>query len=1720
MPTFEIVIQRKTGPNWPVIGIQTRPGEFLSVRSEGAFEVNFTTLNACLLPREYGTLLGKGLFRDEIRDAFTRALTQAREAGEALHLLLTVEDVELRCLHWERLCAPIANWDFLALQQQIVFSHYLPSLTDRRFPPLGRRDLRALLLVAGPQDLPDDYELAPFDIAATVQTVCAALGEIPCDVLASVEDAIGKPDLNMLCERLTAESYPLLHIVCHGRYTPQTRETALYLTGDNGLPVTASQLIERLGRIQGARGLPSFAFLMTCESASPEAENGFGGLGQRLVRELGLPAVLAMTAPITITTANDLASSFYGRLREHGEPDRALSEALVGLMGRSDVTVPAIFSRLGGRALFNMELDRPLTPSEIGHGADLLLAQAVQRAPILQTELGELSGQLRAFPVVDGLSPAARQERDAALVAANQWTEEILDLSFSALALDRPLPPYNARCPFRGLASFRPEDSAFFFGRERLVATLAQRLKEHPFLAVLGASGSGKSSLVLAGLIPALGETPVYLTPGSNPLARLASALSSGQGTSPVVVDQFEELFTLCKSEEERQNFIAALLNLVNAPPPVGVDLRVYPEGTPTTNPEGTPADPRRTPRSAPTADGRRVIITMRADFLGECAPYPKLKAALQAHTELVAAMNATELRRAIEQQAGAVGLRFEADLAEDILDDVQNEPGAMPLLQHALLRLWQRRHGRWLRSAEYRATGGVREAIAQTADEIYSALPAVERERIRDIFLRLTRRDEDSTPGSEQRDTRRRVTLDDLVPAGSERLTTVDMVRRLADARLIITASNPLNGQEEVEVAHEALIQHWPRLRSWLDEDRAMLRLGDGVRDAALEWVQSQRDDGLLVHCSGRLEDAQELAKTTRYPFNQLEMSYLNACQVLQDRELFEQEHQRRLRDRLRNALLIGAVVAAVLMTILGGWGLQQAGEASQQAQAANLASTQAVANEQTAKQAQQQAELAAARANSRQLASQSAKERATHLDLALLLAVEANRTYDTFESRSALLETLAERPQIGRFLSGHAFWVRSLSITSDGTLLSVGYDQTLRRLNLASGQILGRTVGPLSDFKWNPEFLPEGKISASGSLLEEMLWDQNSQTPLLSKSFQEHALAVAIRPDGKQAAVNTVDQNIQFLDLEKDAKMDRAFKKAGPVNELRYSPDGRWLAAAGATSPVKIWDLSNDQSEPRTFPGEIEAAFLSFSPDNRLLAACGKKAGLVVVDLTSGQTRTPPGQAVKDCSAPPAFSGDSELLLSDTQGYPISLMLWDLRANQLFRMSAIEPTQIFSGITNLVIVPDGTMAYAGDQSGSIRIIQIDRKNKLVTENQSAWIHTAGIPVTALEFYPPTGTLISGSADGSLIEWRTTVRDPFLVSFKDSPPGLSSGKPVQAAVLGPAKDSLTVITDNGNSEGSTRTILRFDYQSGTWSAPLFKGEGQHFTLSTDGSQAAWVAADQSLHLRQLDSGQELSVQLPSPPTQLYFSPDGRWLAVVGGASPNQLRILATATLKTQTAVIEGKQLLFSIVFGPDNQTVAYQDGENIFLLDLQGGQSTALTSQPVPGLQNFAFSPDGKRLAWSACPRSANSPCSLAQIGFIDVGSRQSSGPLLKMQTLKLSSLAFSPDGRILAAMSAWRGIMLWDTTAWQPYPLRFMPQGREGDLVPSGLLTFRPDSHYLALVDPWPSQGFNEIYRLDPGEWSQRACVIANRNLTQAEWKQYLPDLPYRMSCVGWSQ
>ena len=492
------------------------------------------------------------------------------------------------------------------------------------------------------------------------------------------------------------------------------------------------------------------------------------------------------------------------------------------------------------------EDDVPLTSAELEIGLTRFAEYFPERAPVLQDKFTPIAKKMRGTlgAELSALSPILKTQREDTVNQMKLLCMEVTDISFRALCTGQNPPPYDSRSPFQGLVAFRPESREFYFGREVLIQKLVARLKGHPFLAVMGASGSGKSSLVMAGLIPALEAQMAYLTPSTDPLARLHTAQENADKDTVYVVDQLEELFTLTRDANAREAFIKELLQLTKS---------------------------------------ARVVVTMRADFWGEVASYKDLKQAMQDHQELIAPMNTDELHSAMEQQAAAVGLRFDSALSESILEEVKGAPGAMPLLQHALWMLWKRRHGLWLKAEEYRAFGGVNRAIASTADEVYASCSDFERDRIQNIFLRLTRLDD----SGEGRDTRRRVLIEDLFSANSDSLATTQLLNKLADARLIVKTD------KEAEVANEAVIRHWSRLTHWLNEDRDNLRLREGVSEDAREWEKSKRDESLLNHRGAKLENTLVMSKNPNYQLNSTEQAYLDACVEFRDRERIEKERQ-----------------------------------------------------------------------------------------------------------------------------------------------------------------------------------------------------------------------------------------------------------------------------------------------------------------------------------------------------------------------------------------------------------------------------------------------------------------------------------------------------------------------------------------------------------------------------------------------------------------------------------------------------------------------------------------------------------------------------------------------------------------------------------------------------------------------------------------------------------
>ncbi|MGH2967778.1 MAG: hypothetical protein ACRDK0_01760, partial [Solirubrobacteraceae bacterium] len=423
-------------------------------------------------------------------------------------------------------------------------------------------------------------------------------------------------------------------------------------------------------------------------------------------------------------------------------------------------------------------------------------------------------------------------------------------------------------CPFKGLAAFELDDAEYFFGRERLVAELVARLVGAPLLGVVGPSGSGKSSVLRAGLLPALaaGVLPgseeweqVLIRPGEHPMNELDRAGAGVSDESRVVlaVDQFEEVFTAGAGERERAAFIASLVHAAR-------DTR-----------------------------GRCIVVlAVRADHYERCAAYPELSSLLAANHVLVTSMRRDELRHAVERPALRVGLRVEPELADVLVADVEGEPGALPLLSTALLELWQQRDGRRLRLVSYANTGGVHGAVARLAEEAFSRLGESQQALARTVLLRLA--EVEAGGGVE----RRRLPLEDLEADSGRDVASV--IELLADARLLTVSAGA------VEFAHEALLREWPRLRQWIEDDREDLRVHRNLSAAGQEWLRLGRDEGALYR-GARLAEARDWAERGDPGPTEPERDFLAAS--------LDREHRDRRARRRRLAVVFGSLALGIVV-------------------------------------------------------------------------------------------------------------------------------------------------------------------------------------------------------------------------------------------------------------------------------------------------------------------------------------------------------------------------------------------------------------------------------------------------------------------------------------------------------------------------------------------------------------------------------------------------------------------------------------------------------------------------------------------------------------------------------------------------------------------------------------------------------------------------------------
>lgn len=711
-----------------------------------------------------------------------------------------------------------------------------------------------------------------------------------------------------------------------------------------------------------------------------------------------------------------------------------------------------------------------------------------------------------------------------------------------------PLGVDDAEPPYPGLRSFQPEDAARFFGREALVNDLTRRVNERRFLGVFGASGTGKSSLLRAGLLATFSGPSLLVTPGRRPSEECAVAFAGAIGaTAPVlrqelladpshlhlvvrqvagdadlllVVDQFEEVFSVCDDPIERSWFVSALV------------AAAYAESS-----------------------RIRVVLGVRADFYAHCGRYPELVDALTDAQMLVGSMSADQLREAATRPATSSGYTMETALVARLVADTAGQPAVLPLLSHALLETWRRRQGMALTLAGYERAGGIEQALTNCAERVHDELDAAGRSVLRWVFVRLT------ALGDGTEDTKRRATRHELGDGHDTR----DVLARLADARLITVGDN------SVEVAHEALIRHWPRLREWLSEDRDGLRIHRQLTFAAQEWQSLERDAD-AVYRGTRLTVATAWAAGNEQALNPLEHAFLDAGRA---REIDERTNVRRQTRRVRRYVQALVALLAVVLTATG---------------LAIYAQNHAIEEKTTA--------------DSRQTASLARTYLSTDPQRAFTLAASAYHQAETLEARDMLLSVTGALDTETAGLPDQVLTVGGFS--NDGGLF-VSADQDAR-FRTWSGSVMSLLASVPAPGITSRSVLVGGKpplAVLTGQYDGSVRWFDlaDPRHPRELPPIPEAESATLDR-SGELLAVRDHDFRVRLLDISRRDRVSVIAELPDPSGRVLLG--GGLIVTAGtpASRPGRVWALGADRvlRELATLPADIGAP-LALSPDGDTL-------------------------------------------------------------------------------------------------------------------------------------------------------------------------------------------------------------------------------------------------------------------------------------------------------------------------------------------------------------------------------------------------------------------------------------------------------------------------------------------------------------------------------------
>ncbi|MBV6625919.1 MAG: hypothetical protein KI793_23805 [Rivularia sp. (in: Bacteria)] len=1142
-------------------------------------------------------------------------------------------------------------------------------------------------------------------------------------------------------------------------------------------------------------------------------------------------------------------------------------------------------------------------------------------------------------------------------------------------------------CPYQGLSAFGEEDKEFFFGRDNVIADLVEAVNNKPLVPVIGASGSGKSSVVFAGLVPQLRNIGnvqiVSFRPGKNPFDALAIALKKVQnlesvnsrlkelelgvnlehnkkalcdwieekGQNPrfiVIADQFEELYTLTE-DSLRQSFL---------------DLLLY------------------TVQNAPLFS---LVLTLRADFMGKFLDYQPMGEAFQKYPPvLLTPMKREDLQAAIEQPAAKLKVELEQGLTSKLIDDLGNQSGRLPLLEFTLSLLWDK-HDKWyLTHRAYAEIGGLEKALAKYADGVLNPLSAVNKEKAERIFIQLI------SPGEGTEDTKRKATRGEV---GEDNW---GLVEELANHRLVVTGWDESSQQETVEIIHEALIREWGILREWIKSNRRFRVWQKRLQFEVVKWEDNKYNSDYLLS-GGGLGEAEVWLNDEKY------RKYLSDSQRKFIRESLNQRDKKikeeKFKQRRTIFRLAGLSIVSLIFAGFAGW---------------NWVKAEIIATRE--------------KLNSSVIISEKYFNLQNYQE-ALLEALKAQQSLDNTWFRSFIKADTKQKIQMSIYkpinnywleekytLSGHKQVINNLVFSPDGKIIaSASANGKVKLWSAINGKLLHTLLDNKSNINSlvfsgvsvaTPKEFGKTIVSASDNGIVK-LWSASSGQLLKTLSINQSSInSLDLSNDGKKI-VSADDTGIIKLWSASNGKLLKTLSgHKSSANSVKFSHDDKQIVSADDAGIIKLWSTSNGKLLKTLSGHKSSVNSIEFSNDGEKIVSADDAGIIKLWSASSGQLLYSLS-GHRDSVNRVDFSADGKIIASTSKDGTVKL--WSASNGQLLYS--------LSGF-NFAFSSDGNTIASVSKDNKIKLWSFEN-DELV---QSLSGHQDSV-VSAI--FSPDGKIIASASNDKAIKIWSAHNGELLHTL--------SGHQDAVYSIRFTKDSKTIASASGD-----RKVKIWSANTGKLLHTLSDHKELVYSLdiSHDGKTIASASRDKTVKLWSTNSG-KLIHTLSGDKEEILdvkFSPDGEKIASASGDGTIKLWSVSSGTLINN---LSGHEFwVDSIQFSPDGKIIASASAdETVKLWSVNSGKSLHTLSGHQDAVYNVQISPDGKIIA------------SASRDETVKLWSANSGKLLYNLPGHKseVKSIKFSPDGKTIVSTSADKTVKLWSTSSGQ---LLHTLSGHESDV------------------------------------------------------------------------